>query len=237
MGRKTRRRRKRSYWFESQSWHCLIAWLQVNGRSLIKNVILIAELSYLLKKRGLYQQRECSYHLERLELAYELPFLLKKDLYIYSCVHHPAGKVLNSKLKEWGCYARLCCFGQDSLPQTKVFLLLKRILASALSNSQPIQHDRHMYPTHLASGSKESHSTKLICTARWPAEPIFLYSKGKNEGRSMGQSSCTHKGPQANYLPLILTSGSSIWSPREKSGTGDISATDNGLEDINFAFT
>lgn len=78
VGRKTGRRRKKSYWFESQSWHCLIAWLQVNGRSLIKNVILIAELSYLLKKRGLYQQQECSYHLERLELAYELPFLFKK---------------------------------------------------------------------------------------------------------------------------------------------------------------
>lgn len=75
VGRKTGRCRKKSYWFESQSWHSLIAWWQDNGRSLIKNVILIAELPYLLKKRGLYQQQECSYHLERLELANERPFL------------------------------------------------------------------------------------------------------------------------------------------------------------------
>lgn len=121
VGRETGRRRKKSYWFESQSWHCLIAWLQVNGRSLIKNVILIAELSYLLKKRGLYQQQECSYRLERLELAYEVPFFLKNLKRIYKCVHHPAGNVLNSKFKELGCYSRFCCFGQYFLPQTRVF--------------------------------------------------------------------------------------------------------------------
>lgn len=113
VGRKTGRRRKKSYWFESQSWHSLTAWLQVNGRSLIKNVILIAELSYLLKKRGLYQQKECSYHLERLELAYELPFLFfKKYAFISKCIHHPAGNALHSKAKELERYRRFCCFGQ-----------------------------------------------------------------------------------------------------------------------------
>lgn len=111
VGRKTGRCRKKSYWFESQSWHSLIAWWQDNGRSLIKNVILIAELPYLLKKRGLYQQQECSYHLERLELANECPFLLKKKYaYIYKCIHYPAGQAPNSKFKSSECYKRFCCF-------------------------------------------------------------------------------------------------------------------------------
>lgn len=57
--------------------------------------------------------------------------------------------------------------GNSLLPKPK-FLILKQLLASVLSNSQSIQCviDRHVNPTHLASRSEESQSTKLICMAK-----------------------------------------------------------------------
>lgn len=151
MGRETGRRRKKSYWFESQSWHCLIAWLQVNGRSLIKNVILIAELSYLLKKRGLYQQQECSYHLERLELAYEVPFFLKnlKSVSVFTIL---LVRYRTANSRNWDVTQDFAGLGNILFPRPK-FLLSKLISDSALLNSQPIQCVTGSYvnPTHLAS--------------------------------------------------------------------------------------